>query len=108
MERNALRANLVERAEAWRWGSLWSRERKSSPLADGLGAWPVDRPRNWVAWVNQPQDEKELAALRGCRDRGSPYGAAGWALSTAKRLGIESSLHPRGRPAKAKVDGKGL
>lgn len=26
VERNALRANLVERAEAGRWGSLWGRE----------------------------------------------------------------------------------
>jgi putative transposase len=25
VERNALRANLVERAEDWRWGSLWRR-----------------------------------------------------------------------------------
>ena len=35
VERNALRANLVERAEDWRWGSLWARRqgarRKAAP-----------------------------------------------------------------------------
>ncbi len=46
VERNALRANLVERAEDWRWGSLWRRVHNvSSPL---LSPWPLPEPRNWV------------------------------------------------------------
>ncbi|WP_406700058.1 hypothetical protein V5E97_14570 [Singulisphaera sp. Ch08] len=36
MERNALRANLISRAEDWRWGSLWQRRQQvaSVTLAD--------------------------------------------------------------------------
>jgi hypothetical protein len=41
------------------------------------------------------------AALRLCRDRGRPYGDAPWVARTAARLGIESSLRPRGQPPKS-------
>jgi len=34
--------------------------------------------------------------------RGRPYGASTWMKETAQRLGIESSLRPRGRPRKGK------
>jgi len=61
---------------------------------------PVPVPRNWVARVDKPQDEKELATLRPSRYRGKPYGEPDWAISTAHRLGIESSLRPVGRPKK--------
>ena len=100
VERNALRAGLVERAEDWRWGSLHARSSASAAMKAVLSPWPVPVPRNWVARVNAPQDERELAALRLSRYRGKPYGEPDWAISTAHRLGIESSLRPVGRPKK--------
>jgi putative transposase len=103
VERNPLRANLVERAEHWRWGSLYVRAAGAAarlPLAGLLADWPVTRPADWDAIVQQPQDEKELAALRECRERGRPYGIAAWTGHTARRLCIASSLRPRGRPRK--------
>ena len=42
-------------------------------------------------------NEAELAALRGCVERGTPYGDGAWTVVTAKDLGLESSLRPRGR-----------
>jgi putative transposase len=98
VERNALRVNLIDRAERWRWCSAWTRGDRDSPLHQRLATWPLDMPRNWVQWINEPQTEAELAALRRSRDRGSPYGEPRWAATTAKRLGIESSLRPVGRP----------
>ena len=102
VERNPLRANLSESAQAWRWSSLWTRERKEGPMARSLSRWPVRRPGDWLARVNRPQDEKELSALRlsGRRDR--PYGKDAWTAAVAKRLGVESSLRPIGRPKKGK------
>ena len=110
VERNALRAKLVRRAENWRWGSLWVREKAAGPMAGKLAAWPVRMPRNWLERVNRPEDEKELATLRTSRDRGRPYGEADWTAATAARLGIDSSLRPVGRPRKKvkEADGKGL
>lgn len=99
VERNPLRAKKVERAHDWRWGSLWARAAGSRAALHGLLAdWPVERPRDWTARVNRPQDPQELAALRVARDRGRPYGDAAWSARTAARLGIQSALRPVGRP----------
>jgi putative transposase len=100
VERNPLRAGLVPRAEAWRWGSLWRRQHADvqSPLT--LQAWPVPEPADWVKWVNQPQTEAELEAVRRSVARGCPFGAPAWQQRTARRLGLEYTLRPRGRPPK--------
>ncbi len=100
VERNALRASLVKRAERWRWCSAWVRGDRKSAIGAQLAAWPVERSRNWVTWLNEPQTEAELAALHRSRDRGRPYGDERWTATTAKRLGAESSIRPIGRPKK--------
>lgn len=92
VERNPLRAGLVRRSVEWSWSSAAA----TVPLAD----WPVDRPRRWRSWVDQPQTPAEESALRLCIARGRPYGDESWAKRTATRLGTESSLRPRGRPKK--------
>jgi hypothetical protein len=60
----------------------------------------VDRPRGWIACVNAPQTQAELEAVRQSIARGRPFGSSAWTRRTAARLGIESSLRPRGRPGK--------
>jgi putative transposase len=100
VERNALRAGLVERAEDWRWGSLWRRVHGRPEEKQVLSDWPVPYPGNWTQLVNRPQTEGELQALRLSVLRGRPYGGERWVRSTAKRLGLETSLRPRGRPKK--------
>ena len=45
VERNALSAGLVRRAEDWRWSSLWARRHGSAELRAVLHPWPVRRPR---------------------------------------------------------------
>jgi putative transposase len=105
VERNALRAGLVERAEQWRWGSLWWALHKpmgSSPAVP-LSRWPVARPRNWVERVNAPLTRAEEQALLRCIDRSQPYGSPDWQMATASRLGLESAFRPRGRPKKDKT-----
>ena len=99
-ERNALRANLVRRAEQWRWGSLYRWQRGSAEDRRLLAAWPVPRPGGWIEHVNAPQTEAELNALRRCVNRGSPFGSELWSARTIRKLGLESTLRPRGRPKK--------
>jgi putative transposase len=101
VEQNALRAGLVERAEDWRWGSLWRRGRSDTSLPELLQKGPVALPKTWIAEVNQAQTEAELAALRRSVQRGQPYGEESWVRSIAGRLGLESTLRPRGRPRKS-------
>lgn len=102
VERNALRARLVERAENWRWSSLWRREFGNKQQRQILAVWPVEQPKNYIAWVNQPMNDSDLQAIRRCVEKGCPYGTEIWTLKTAKQLGIESTLHQRGRPKKLK------
>ena len=59
---------------------------------------PVALPRDWRRQMQSPEREAELAALRRSVVRGSPFGEESWQERTAKRLGLKSTLRPRGRP----------
>jgi len=98
VERNALRAKLVARAEAWQWCSLWRRTQGEGALTAWLSSWPLAAPGDWIARVNRAQGAAELEALRTSVQRGRPFGNEAWVLRTAKRFGLESTLRPRGRP----------
>lgn len=106
VERNALRANLVERAEQWRWGSLWRLQQEDPELSKILSPWPVRRPRAWVEHVNRAQTAAEVEQLRQCIQRGRPYGNNAWITRAAAKLGLESTLRPRGRPRKPEEEGE--
>jgi putative transposase len=98
-ERNPVRAGLVERAETWAWSSAgWWLPGAQRPVYAEVG--PVPRPAGWLAWVNQPLTEGELARVRESVQRGSPFGPWLWTHATAERLGLQASLRPRGRPRK--------
>jgi putative transposase len=98
VERNALRANLVQRAEQYRWGSLWNWAGGDSPIT--LSAWPVRRLPNWVGRVNQALSDGERNALARSIKRGIPFGSEQWTDETVKRCRLESTTRPRGRPKK--------
>lgn len=109
VERNALRADLVARAEQWRWSSLWSYARAPSGVSVGLASWPVERPPDWIDSVNEPQTQAELEALRHSVHRGRPYGHDTWVHVTVEQLGLHTTLRPRGRPERHSLrsDAKG-
>lgn len=100
IERNALRANLVLRAEEWRWSSLWRRCRGTAEERSLLAAWPIARRAHWVAWVNRADHQKELESLRQSVQRGRPFGYPQWEKQITARLGLESAYRPTGRPRK--------
>jgi len=101
VERNPLRAGLVSRAEAWRWGSLHRRVNAGVEPALTLSEPPLPLPADWLRHVNQPQTEAELLALRQSAARGQPYGDATWQQKVAGQLNLAHTLRPRGRPRKA-------
>ena len=98
VERNALRAKLVERAEEWRWSSAYRVARQDAKLIKFLSPWPMERPHNWIELVNEPDKTSELDDLRSSAQRGRPFGSEDWMTDIAKQLGLEATLHPRGRP----------
>ncbi len=98
VERNALRSKLVKRAEKWRWGSLWRWLQKPAPDPQLLSRWPIRRSPGWVTRVNEPLTKRELERTRTSVQRGRPFGEEAWLQSCVRRLGLESTLRPRGRP----------
>jgi putative transposase len=102
VERNALRADLVKRAEDWRWGSLHRWKHGTAKEKSLLAAWPSPRRPGWLEHVNGPQSDTELTALRRSVSRGCPYGDESWCDRMVRRLGLESTLRARGRPKKRK------
>jgi putative transposase len=105
VERNALRANLVDRAEEWKWGSLSARSTNDIAARPALDRWPIDRPRDWTARVNRPFGPIEEEALRRCIRRGQPFGSTEWQHAVANRLGLDSVFRPVGRPRKNPENG---
>jgi putative transposase len=100
VERNPLRAGLVERAEAWRFGSLYRRTSGTPEERAILSDSPVPLGRSWSAQVNTPENEVELAALRLAVKRGQPYGGEAWRAKVTRQMGLEYTVRAQGRPKK--------
>ena len=67
--------------------------------------WPVARPTDWAARVNEPIAEAELDRLRLHLLRDRPYGEAEW-MQAAARRGLEWTFRERGRPSEKKAKGQ--
>ena len=98
VEGNPVRAGLVNSAKDW----LWSSHREA--IGEGarllIDEIPIDLPRDWGGYVDEPLTQKDLQRLHQSVNRQSPYGALMWQIQVSKKLGLESTLRPRGRPKK--------
>ena len=100
IESNALRAKLVQRAEDWRWSSLWRREHGTDKQKELLSPWPIAIPSDYLEQVNISLAEKELECMRASVLKSRPYGDDNWINRTVKKFGLEITLRQRGRPQK--------
>jgi putative transposase len=98
VERNALRASLVARAEDWRWSSL--HHHQMDPRPQWLASWPISRPFNWISVVNVPQTPTEIENFRGAMINGMPFGDEEWRDAIRRALGNKPQGKTRGRPRK--------
>ena len=101
VERNAVRAGLVGRAEYWQWSSLWRFLREDGMPSKILSQWPMERPRAWINFVNESERESELEDLRSSAQRGRPFGSEDWMIKITKQLGLGSTMNPRGCPKRS-------
>ena len=103
VERNPLRAGLVERAEDWGWSSLHALSTDSSgPIR--LDPDPAPRGAGWVEDVNAPMFDNDVARVRQSIRRDRPLGDPTWTLATARTLGLEYSFRTPGRPPRSPVE----
>ncbi len=93
-------ARSVQAGLVWPWSGL--RERTDADALLMMADWPVDRPRNWLALLNHPLDEKQMDQVRLSLKRGRPLGEARWVDKMADRLDLRHTLRDPGRPKKEK------
>jgi putative transposase len=95
VEANPLRAGLAERAGQWPWSTDGLLAGEYAPL---FSPWPLPRPANWSDLVEARWTDAELSQIRTSVQRGRPLGEETWTEQTARRLGLELTLRPTGRP----------
>ena len=101
VERNPVRAKSIplRKAQRWSWSSVGTPPKDT--VRPKLHPGPVSRGKTWLEGVNEPLTEGELQAVRESVERGRPFGNEAWQKRTAKKLGLEFTMRPRGRPRKA-------
>ena len=102
VERNPVRAKLVDSAKLWPFGSLCRWNQTSEPEPTVLSPWPIRRLPNWNRRVDAALSAKELAEVRTCVERGRPFGDQAWVENVADRHSLWHTLRPPGRSRKAK------
>lgn len=102
IERNALKANLVRRAEQWRWSSVWRRQYGTHHQKEFLSPMPTDLPHDYLLWLNEPMTQAEEDSLRKSFTKSIPYGDSNWVEDTVKKFGLEQTLRNAGRPMKVR------
>ena len=103
VEQNPVRLKELKlrKPERWSWSSVG---RELAGLErPAIEPGPVARGRNWLKSVQQPLTAEELAMVRHSVVRGTPFGDARWQQRIVAKLGLESTMRPRGRPRKTPV-----
>lgn len=96
IEGNPVRADLVKTARKWRWSS--HRERLDRRTGNILSELPITLPLDWTEYVDFPMTSSEVEKLRRSVNRQAPFGQDEWVYRICEQLGLQSTIHARGRP----------
>jgi putative transposase len=106
VERNPLRAGLVDRAELWRWSSAW---RRANHCDRGvLDAWPLTMPVDWLSTINVIEPVSSLENVRKAINTSRPYGDARWTDALVRALGLPSTSRSPRKQVALRPDPKNL
>lgn len=94
IEANPVRAGLTESAMQWPWSSHAAR----GATTDGMqpDSFPILLPEDWASSVDTPLTDAELEKLRNSVNRQSPFGKEDWRDELCVKMGLESTVRPRG------------
>jgi|SRR3989344_1420274 len=98
VERNSVRAKLVEKCEDWQWGSAWRRIHGTKTQQELLALPPFPLPSQYRRWINTPDRKDELEKIRYCMSKGAPYGRGSWVEKMVMKYNLETTLRSVGRP----------
>jgi putative transposase len=107
IEANPLRAGIVKNASQYPWSSyrvhgLGDVDELVDPLVtyEDLSPLAKVRQRKWAEKIHRPIEDATLDSIRRSSATGLPYGDEAWVKRLAKRLELDLTIRPRGRPRK--------
>ena len=62
--------------------------------------WPIETPKDYLAFVNIPMNEKEKELIQYSINRGKPFGADAWSTAMIEKYGLGATVRKRGRQIK--------
>jgi len=98
VERNAKRAGLVQKAENWKWSSVWRREHGTNQQKKILSEWPIEIPENYIKYLNEAQTDEEVNLIRKSVNKNIPFGSDGWVEKMVDKFKLSQTLRGVGRP----------
>ncbi|MDA8327583.1 MAG: transposase [Betaproteobacteria bacterium] len=110
VERNPVRAGMVERAEDYRWSSAAAHCGDRSDNV--LNLEPDWRKQfaaidDWSAWLSEADEIEKIRILRQNVEKGLPCGNESFVQRLGKIAERHLEYHPQGRPKKSQDDRKG-
>lgn len=95
IEANPVRAGLSPSAAQWIWSSHTARIAACEEIMQP-DLLPITLPTDWGAYVDTPLTDTEIEKLRNSVNRQTPYGKEDWRDELCARMGLESTVRPRG------------
>lgn len=108
VERNPVRAGLVDRAEHYRWSSAAARcGAATDPVLTQDPAWlkTMATVRKWSEWLADVDPPAQIADLRQRFRQSLPCGSEDFVRGLELRAGQALAIRPRGRPRKVSEEG---
>lgn len=100
VERNPLRAKLVNDVCEWKYSSLHRRMHGSPKQKKILTKKDITLPKDYLEFVKNPLTPAELESARNSVNKGVPYGKEVWRDSLIDRFKLQATLRGKGRPKK--------
>ncbi|MHB1301618.1 MAG: transposase [Burkholderiales bacterium] len=110
VERNPVRAGIVERAENYRWSSAAAHcGNRSDAVLDLKSGWSKQfaSVEDWSAWLSEADEMEKVRILRQNSEKGLPCGNSDFIQRLGLTVGRPLEFRPQGRPRKHEVENKG-
>ncbi|NCS31871.1 hypothetical protein CO026_00655 [Candidatus Kaiserbacteria bacterium CG_4_9_14_0_2_um_filter_41_32] len=100
VERNPLRAKLVNDVCEWKYSSLYRRVYGSEKQKKLLTKAGTTLPKDYISFMQIPLTPAELESARNSVNKGVPYGKEEWRDTMVDRFKLQATMRGKGRPKK--------
>jgi putative transposase len=110
VERNPVRAGMVERAENYQWSSAAAHcGNRPDGVLDLESGWNKQFAvvEDWSAWLSEGDEMEKVRILRQNAEKGLPCGNADFIQRLGLKVGRLLEFRPQGRPRKTEDENKG-